>query len=299
MLSFTKVGVFDTVTPGDHTLTVPTLGTGAHTITWVFKIPDENKAGRICLFGDLATVYEDDISKTPALFEVLSHHLAEFDSIVHIGDVGYNYAGVGDHFNDLIDPVSSARPYTFAVGNHEYWLQNGDMGGFPVFMNSFRGQMHMSDADLALLTTGHNVENIKAGNYVTRIGKLTLIVLNTECLQGNNGSWQDHPDRLDEAIADLKSWLLEQLIAVDRNETPWVATVGHRPFWWDGSGLRFNSDMYETAAKEFIAMYDTYVDFHFSGHTHAYARCESPNDTFQHTTVIDAGLTSRNSRCKS
>jgi hypothetical protein len=281
------------ITPGDHVLSIA-LQDPTSSSDMTFTIPDVSTTARICIYGDLPVWYQDDLATHPYAYESLVTSKNEFDMIIHLGDIAYNFSQLGNDFQTLIDPISSSKPYTFIAGNHEY-----RDGSYTPFMTAYQAQLEVADDKLQEIKDSAitDLVNLTTGNHIVKIGSVAFILMNNAPLQGNGGAWDAKTvGVLDQGIPLLKSWFSTALASIDKAQTPWIATCGHRPFWWDalGEASRFIGDMNGDAAlNDFVQLYNDNVDFHFCGHAHLYARSESPNNTFTRTTQILSGSMGR------
>eukprot|EP00249_Psilotum_nudum_P019448 c27256_g1_i1 orf=818-2812(-) len=189
--------------------------------------------------------------------------------ISHIGDISYarGYAWLWDAFFSQIEPVASQAPYHVCIGNHEYdwpsqpwkpaWAENvygTDGGGECGVPYSLRFHMPGNFS----FTTGKGTLPIRNLYHSVNFGAVHFIFFSTETdfLPGS----------------DQYNFLKEDLQDVNRDITPFVVVLGHRPMYTSDNALRdapLSSQMRHHLEPLLI---DYNVDLVLWGHVHKYER---------------------------
>ena len=234
-----------------------------------------------------------------------AHSQSKFDAALLAGDLSYADGDqpVWDVFGNLVQPLASAIPLSFVIGNHE-WFDSSDYS----FL-AYRSRVHGPAA------TGPSSVASGGGLYYSiDIGAVHLVAIagydqlrmyqkafltppacplhrRRYCPEMSSTSTQP-------CLAEgspQRAWLEADLKAVDRAVTPWVVAMFHEPY--------MNSNTAHSIAKEGLPMqvrsgqgtapchlllllpvspphqaaiedvlYTAGVDMVFSGHVHAYER---------------------------
>ena len=213
-----------------------------------------------------------DMSVTPGAMDTVRLVGEEVDKgaglIIHQGDLSYavGYAYIWDQWMHLIEPVATRVPYMIAVGNHEqdHMVNTSKDPSNPHgrgFHPSWGNFGHDSGGECGVATSRrfHMPDN---GNgvwwYSFNYGPVHFTVMSTEH-DFTPGSHQ-------------YKWLEQDLQSVDRNSTPWLILVGHRPMY---SSLKIYLDHIVSvhireSLEELLHRYR--VDVMLAGHDHSYER---------------------------
>lgn len=210
------------------------------------------------------------------------------------------YERILNDFYDEMASVTSVRPYMVGPGNHEANCDNGGttdkthnitytvsiclpgQTNFTGFRNHFR--MPSSESG--------GLENFW---YSFDHGMVHYIQLDTETDLGHGFIAPDEPGGAagEDAgpfsnIMDAQTtWLQKDLASIDRQKTPWVIVMLHRP--WYISAANTTSSVCLMCQDVFEPMFNQYgVDLVISGHAHFYQR----NAPLANYSVDPAGLNS-------
>ncbi|CAM6104101.1 unnamed protein product [Calypogeia fissa] len=196
--------------------------------------------------------------------------------ISHIGDISYarGYEWLWDEFFHRIQPVASQAAYHVCIGNHEYdwplqpWKPDfanygTDGGGECGVPYSLKFHMPGNSS----LTTGSSAPATRNLYYSLSVGVVHFLYFSTETnfLSGS----------------EQHTFMEEDLQKVDRQKTPFVIVLGHRPMYTTdldtGSTYLFKDKMIENLEPLFIK-YN--VNLVLWGHVHKYERtCAIDNFT--------------------
>eukprot|EP00005_Dracoamoeba_jomungandri_P012954 CAMPEP_0174272964 /NCGR_PEP_ID=MMETSP0439-20130205/52888_1 /TAXON_ID=0 /ORGANISM="Stereomyxa ramosa, Strain Chinc5" /LENGTH=373 /DNA_ID=CAMNT_0015363807 /DNA_START=118 /DNA_END=1236 /DNA_ORIENTATION=- len=175
------------------------------------------------------------------LIEVRTNNF--LDLVLHAGDLSYaNFIPHRwDTYGAQLTPLIAFTPYIPTVGNHD------SINDFLEITERFR-----LDEISRMAGGGQFYWSVNYGN-------IHLIVLSTETGLSTKESTQYF-------------WLQQDLINIQRHETPWVIVLLHRP--WYTSNLRYvrfmNADDMRDLMEPLFAQH--HVDVVIGGHVHAYER---------------------------
>jgi hypothetical protein len=141
-----------------------------------------------------------------------------------------------------IEPIARQVPYMVSPGNHEFWF-------------NFSSYKHRFWMPLAA-----DRENMY---YSFNVGSLHMVSLDTE-------------DIVDTAFMSKVQvdWLREDLKAVDRKQSPWLMSMGHRPIYCSNHNHQNCNSTYSHFLQEAMEdlLYLHKVDVHLQAHVHDYER---------------------------
>ena len=228
--------------------------------------PGDSTPFTFIMYGDMGTTASPGANTTVQL--VLSEIQNGAAFIMHQGDLSYavGFAVKWDAWLSFIEPCASLTPYMVSIGNHEYdhlvggakdpshapgegfhpnWGNFGHDSGGECGVPPFY-RFHMPD-------TGNSI-----WWYSYDYGLVHFTVFSTE----HNFT----------AGSPLYQWLERDLKSVDRDKTPWLIAVGHRPMY---SSEKYPSDFEVTLGMQRALedmFYEHQVDLAVWGHYHAYER---------------------------
>ncbi len=174
-----------------------------------------------------------------------------------VGDYAYDLqdgdGSVGDLFQKMIEPITSAVPYMGCEGNHE--------GGqsFTHYSNRFAVFARDGSSPPAPAVSGLAPSPTNAHWYSYNVGLVHYVMVSTEAFFFYNG-----------AAAQL-AWLEADLAAVDRAATPWLIVAGHRSIYCSCDGDCDGAATTVRNALEAIFLAHG-VDLWINGHEHDYER---------------------------
>jgi len=233
----------------------------------------------ITLLGDMGTINAGDTYNS-ILKLINSSHL-----FLHIGDLSYaddfylRPEAIGDNtyedswnsWQEWLEPVTSVIPYMVLPGNHESSCQElsnsaacpANQRNFTAYRNRFRMPSQESGAG--------NVQSMWSS---FNFGLVHYVLLDTET------DFSNAPEGTGTKLAggpfggagtgnpSLLSWLESDLKSVNREVTPWLVVLGHRPIY-----ASVNAATNVALAAAFEDLFIQYkVDFYISGHLHYYER---------------------------
>jgi len=193
------------------------------------------------------------LNTTSALAEEINDH----SLLVHIGDISYarGYCSQWDNFFSQISPIAHAMPWMTCSGNHERdFPSSGDLYG----STDSGGECGIAHERRMQMPRPSEAEDWYGFNY----GMVHYVMMNTE-LDFSAGSTQ-------------YNFLLNDLKAVNRSQTPWVIFSGHRPMYIDstndspGAGDQPVAVQLRQYIEPLLQQYQ--VDLAFWGHHHSYQR---------------------------
>ncbi|KMS99148.1 hypothetical protein BVRB_2g047460 [Beta vulgaris subsp. vulgaris] len=174
------------------------------------------------------------------------------DSIFHIGDISYatGFLVEWDYFLHLITPLASRLSYMTAIGNHERdYIDSGsvyitpDSGGECGVPYESYFQMPTSSKDKPW--------------YSIEQGPVHFTVISTE-----------HDWKLG---SEQYKWMKSDMASVDRQRTPWLIFVGHRPMYTSAKSALISVDPVFVQFVEPLLLQNK-VDLVLFGHVHNYER---------------------------
>ncbi|XP_054813737.1 probable inactive purple acid phosphatase 27 [Prosopis cineraria] len=215
---------------------------------------------RFLAYGDMGKTPLDASEEhyiQPGAFSVLKAMASDVDSnnvnsIFHIGDISYatGFLVEWDFFLHLIAPVASRVSYMTAIGNHERdYVDSGsvyitpDSGGECGVPYETYFQMPISAKDKPW--------------YSIEQGSVHFTVISTE------HDWSENSEQY--------QWMQKDMALVDRQKTPWLIFMGHRPMYASSHGFLPNVDDNFVKAVEPLLL-ENKVDLVLFGHVHNYER---------------------------
>jgi len=243
--------------PGEtYSYICKTVGGSVESKEYSFEVMDEETM-TFAVFGDLNDLWPETILGT--LKDSITNEAKE-QFVILAGDMAYNLEDNngtrGDDFFNTIQDEGLARqvPWMFVPGNHEFDEVTEDYTNF-----NFRmiGQEYVGEL------SGSN----SAQYYSWDQGLVHFVALNTD-----SWIWLDKPAAASQAIPQLL-FLQNDLKDVDRDLTPWIIVIGHRPIYCsstDTSRCLVQSAKLSIALEQIFVVYK--VNLYISGHVHHYER---------------------------
>jgi acid phosphatase type 7 len=186
---------------------------------------------------------------------------------------GYKaYESILDDFYDEMTPITSVKPYMVGPGNHEANCDNGGSSGYGLEV-CMPGQMNFT----GYINHFRMPSDVSGGLgnfwYSYDVGMVHFVQMDTETDLGHGLIGPDEPlggNNEDAGPFGLMNqqinWLTNDFANVDRSKTPWVVTLGHRP-WYSSGSICANCSL---AFEPVLLKYG--VDLHLAGHFHVYER---------------------------
>eukprot|EP00239_Pterosperma_sp_CCMP1384_P010108 CAMPEP_0197862064 /NCGR_PEP_ID=MMETSP1438-20131217/38526_1 /TAXON_ID=1461541 /ORGANISM="Pterosperma sp., Strain CCMP1384" /LENGTH=309 /DNA_ID=CAMNT_0043479475 /DNA_START=157 /DNA_END=1086 /DNA_ORIENTATION=- len=208
-----------------------------------------------------------DLGQTANSLDTVHHLIASADPvIVHVGDLSYadGYQPRWDTYANMVQPLASLVPWMTVEGNHEI------EAGLSVPFLAYTTRYHMTAGETmtpgetmppgktTLTSTDPNPSKPSSLYYSFVHGAATWLML---------GSYVDYA-----SSSNQYKWLQQQLAAIDRSVTPWVFVGLHAP-WYNSNHVHQGEGEGMRKSMESL-LYGAGVDAVFSGHVHAYERCE-------------------------
>jgi hypothetical protein len=196
---------------------------------------------RFIATGDIGTAPEC-LGCPLTIKEMLKAHSEEtIDFVLHSGDIAYADGNqtMWDDWQQQMQPITKNIPYMFSVGNHEVY------DGFIAFEKRF--------------TMPSTATDPSGGNfyYSYNYGPVHIIVLDSE-----STSFKHHHAQY--------QWLEADLAAVDRQQTPWVFTSWHRPWYSSKKKADPQAEDMRSHFEDLLHQYN--IPIYFNGHNHNYER---------------------------
>ena len=217
-----------------------------------------------------------DLGQTQWSESTVEHMLRDtsLGLILHAGDLSYADCNQDrwDSYADMVEPLSSSRPWMFTAGNHE--LENNAASGatttaqrFLAFESRYRmpAVKPVEYGEVILYGDGCTDSNFQMeynyGNsfYSIEFGSMHALFLN--CYTPSNISASPQYD-----------WASSDLDAVDREATPWVVALVHCPPYNSNSAHAGESNTVTFKANMETLLYKHHVNMVINGHVHAYER---------------------------
>lgn len=173
------------------------------------------------------------------------------NSVFHIGDISYatGFLAEWDFFLNLISPVASRLSYMTAIGNHERdYIDSGSVYGTP----DSGGECGVPYETYFPMPTSAKDKPW----YSIEQGSVHFTVISTE------HDWLENSEQY--------KWMQKDMASVNRQTTPWLIFLGHRPMYTSSPGL-LNTDNNFIEAVEPLLLKNK-VDLVLFGHVHNYER---------------------------
>ncbi|KAL9655932.1 hypothetical protein ABK040_007553 [Willaertia magna] len=195
--------------------------------------------------------------------------------IYHVGDIGYadDYPGylyqyVWNKWFEEMDQIHPFVSYMTTVGNHERGPKHKPFHDYELEFKAYNNKFFMPLRNISTpegKPYGHNMW------YHFDFGPIRFVTISTEtnfdhCPYPEGNVQGDHLDYIKQALE-----------SVDRNKTPIVITLGHRPIYStdknyaNENGNAIGETKYIKAAFEEL-FYKNHVDLYIAGHVHTYER---------------------------
>ena len=228
--------------------------------------PGDQAPFSFIMYGDMGISVSPGAERTAELVLNEVQNGAAF--VMHHGDLSYaiGYAVKWDVWMSYIEPYATLAPYMVSIGNHEYDHEVGgakdpshaDGEGFHPDWGNYG---HDSGGECGV-PTFYRFRMPDTGNslwwYSYDYGLVHFTVFSTE----HNFT----------AGAPQRQWLEKDFKSVNREKTPWLIVVGHRPM--------YTSEKYPSDHKVSVGIqqaledlfYEHQVDLGVWGHYHSYER---------------------------
>ncbi|XP_027909131.1 probable inactive purple acid phosphatase 27 isoform X2 [Vigna unguiculata] len=180
------------------------------------------------------------------------------NSVFHIGDISYatGFLAEWDFFLHLINPVASRVSYMTAIGNHE--RDYVDSGSVYITPDS-GGECGVPYETYFPMPTSAKDKPW----YSIEQGSVHFTVISTE------HDWSENSEQY--------AWMKKDMASVNRQKTPWLIFMGHRPMYTSHPGLFSSENKFNEAVEPLL--FQNKVDLALFGHVHNYERTCS---VFQH-----------------
>ncbi|XP_014522753.1 probable inactive purple acid phosphatase 27 [Vigna radiata var. radiata] len=180
------------------------------------------------------------------------------NSVFHIGDISYatGFLAEWDFFLHLINPVASRLSYMTAIGNHE--RDYVDSGSVYITPDS-GGECGVPYETYFPMPTSAKDKPW----YSIEQGSVHFTVISTE------HDWSENSEQY--------AWMQKDMASVNRQKTPWLIFMGHRPMYTSHQGLLSSENKFNEAVEPLL--FQNKVDLALFGHVHNYERTCS---VFQH-----------------
>ncbi|KAG1665027.1 Acid phosphatase type 7 [Nymphon striatum] len=168
-----------------------------------------NWSPRFLVYGDMGVKNARSLPRIT--YEV---GLGMYDTLLHVGDIAYNMqdesGGVGDQFQEMVEPIAANLPYMMTPGNHDSY------GNYSEYKNRFS-----TPGDQQGLFYSYNV------------GPTHIISIATEFYYYYWDTTGFHQ------MAVQYDWLIKDLQEATKPENralrPWIILLGHRPMYCSNS----------------------------------------------------------------
>ncbi|KAK7258190.1 hypothetical protein RIF29_32705 [Crotalaria pallida] len=214
---------------------------------------------RFIAFGDMGKTPLDDskehyiqpgaLSVVKAITDYANSN--NVNSIFHIGDISYatGFLAEWDYFLHLISPIASKLSYMTAIGNHERdYIGSGSEYVTP----DSGGECGVPYETYFPMPTAAKDKPW----YSIEQASIHFTIISTEHDFSQN--------------SEQYQWMQKDMASVNRQKTPWLIFMGHRPMYTSYSGL-LGVDQKFIAAVEPLLLKNK-VDLVLFGHVHNYER---------------------------
>lgn len=173
------------------------------------------------------------------------------NSVFHIGDISYatGFLAEWDYFLHLINPVASRISYMTAIGNHERdYIDSGSVYVTP----DSGGECGVPYETYFPMPTSAKDKPW----YSIEQGSVHFTVISTE------HAWSENSEQY--------VWMQKDMASVNRQKTPWLIFMGHRPMYTTNHGFVPSENKFMKAVEPLLL--ENKVDLVLFGHVHNYER---------------------------
>ncbi|KAH1141050.1 hypothetical protein GLYMA_12G012000v4 [Glycine max] len=173
------------------------------------------------------------------------------NSVFHIGDISYatGFLAEWDYFLHLINPVASRISYMTAIGNHERdYIDSGSVYVTP----DSGGECGVPYETYFPMPTSAKDKPW----YSIEQGSVHFTVISTE------HDWSENSEQYE--------WVQKDMASVNRQKTPWLIFMGHRPMYTTNHGFLPSENKFMEAVEPLLL--ENKVDLVLFGHVHNYER---------------------------
>lgn len=214
---------------------------------------------RFIAFGDMGKTPLDESEEhyiQPGALSVIKA-IADYvnsnnvNTVFHIGDISYatGFLAEWDYFLHLISPVASRLSYMTAIGNHERdYIDSGSVYLTP----DSGGECGVPYETYFPMPTAAKDKPW----YSIEQGSVHFTVISTE------HDWSENSDQY--------AWMRKDMASVNRQKTPWLIFMGHRPMYTSSPGLFSTDNSFNKAVEPLLL--ENKVDLVLFGHVHNYER---------------------------
>ncbi|CAK8575676.1 unnamed protein product [Lathyrus sativus] len=173
------------------------------------------------------------------------------NSVFHIGDISYatGFLAEWDFFMNLISPVASRVSYMTAIGNHERdYVDSGSVYQTP----DSGGECGVPYETYFPMPTSAKDKPW----YSIEQASVHFTVISTE------HDWSINSEQYE--------WMKKDMASVNRQHTPWLIFMGHRPMYTSNQGFSSKDQNFIKAVEPLLLV--NKVDLALFGHVHNYER---------------------------
>ncbi|XP_027354282.1 probable inactive purple acid phosphatase 27 [Abrus precatorius] len=173
------------------------------------------------------------------------------NSVFHIGDISYatGFLAEWDFFLYLINPVASRLPYMTTIGNHERdYIDSGSVYVTP----DSGGECGVPYETYFPMPTAAKDKPW----YSIEQASVHFTVISTE------HDWSKNSEQY--------QWMQKDMASVNRQKTPWLVFMGHRPMYTSYSGFSSVDGNFVKDVEPLLL--ENKVDLVLFGHVHNYER---------------------------
>ncbi|KAG1662294.1 Acid phosphatase type 7 [Nymphon striatum] len=183
-----------------------------------------NWSPRFLIYGDMGTLNARSVPRMT--YEV---GLGMYDTLLHVGDIAYNMqdesGGVGDQFQEMVEPIAANLPYMLTPGNHDTYEAAKVIAPNRVFGSSIIPNTR-TDFPLQVIN-----KVFTTGFY--NVGPTHIISIAT-------GFYYFYWDTTGfQQMAVQYDWLIKDLQEATKPENralrPWIVILGHKPMYCSNS----------------------------------------------------------------
>ncbi|EPS64420.1 hypothetical protein M569_10360, partial [Genlisea aurea] len=224
------------------------IGDGESSRKFWFQTPPEIDPDATYKFGIIG-----DLGQTYNSLSTLEHYMGTgAQTVLFVGDLSYadryQYNDVGirwDSWGNLIERSAAYQPWIWTAGNHEidYFPEMAEVIPFRNYLQRYPTPYPASSSSSPLW-------------YSVRRASAHIIVLSSYSpFVKYTPQWR---------------WLRQELLNVNREETPWLIVLMHSPFYNSNDAHYLEGESMRFVFESWFCHYK--VDVVFAGHVHAYER---------------------------